>query len=292
MHKALGRGLESLIPASIIPAAGNNATENVVSISIDKIKPNKYQPRTYFDESKLKELCESIKKHGLTQPILVSPSAVPGEYELVAGERRWRASRMAGLKQVTAIVRQTDERQRFHLALIENIQREDLNPVEEARAFKRLADEFKHTQEELAHILNKDRSVVANSLRLLNLPADIQESIAMGHISAGHGRILAGINDDKKLKELAGRIEREKLTVREIEKIVADWKTVLAAAAGKKKTRKTDHELTALADDLQRLLGTKVKLAGKATKGRIEIHFFSLEELERITAHLKGKKHH
>jgi ParB family chromosome partitioning protein len=286
MHKALGRGLESLIPQSIKAAQKGEA---INTISLDKIKPSKYQSRTDFNEDKLKELAQSIKQHGLAQPLLVSPSIIPGEYELIAGERRWRASRMAGLKEVPAIVKQADDVERFELSLIENIQRENLNSIEEAKAYQRLVEEFGHTQEALAKGLGKDRSVIANTLRLLNLPEDIQEAISAGIMSAGHGRALAGIEDEKKQKLLLERILKEKLTVREIEAIVAQWKTG-AGIGTKKKIKKQETELLNLAEELQRRFGTKVKIAGKPSKGRIEIHYYSLKELERISTVLKGKK--
>lgn len=289
MHKALGRGLGSLIPVSQTQAVPGQG-EAVVRVAIDKIKPNRYQPRVVFNEAKLKELSDSIKAHGLAQPLLIAPSVIPGEYELIAGERRWRASQMAGLTEVPAVVRNVDDKQRFQLSLIENIQRENLNPIEEAKAYKRLSEEFGHTQEELSQALGKDRSVIANAVRLLNLPQEIQDSISAGAISPGHGRILAGIDDESRQKELAGRIAREKLTVREIEKIVADWKSVLAAKAGKKKALKQETELVALGEELQRSFGTKVRIVGKSKKGKIEIHYFSLKELERIAAMLRSKK--
>jgi ParB family chromosome partitioning protein len=286
MHKALGRGLESLLSVSTPAAAAQG--EAVASIPIDKIKPNRYQPRTNFDENKLRELSDSIKQHGLAQPLLVAPSAVPGEYELIAGERRWRASQMAGLKEVAAVVRKVSEKEKFQLSLIENIQRENLNPIEEAKAYKRLCAEFNLTQEELAQIMGKDRSVVANVLRLLNLPEEVQDAIMQGVISPGHGRILAGIDDESRQKQLAEQIIREKLTVREVEKIAADWRTVLNAKKGKLK--KVDAELLHLAEELQRSLGTKVLVFGKPKKGKIEIHYFSLEELERLSVRLRNGK--
>ncbi len=286
MHKALGRGLESLISvgvtAPVIAATGN---ELAVSIPIEKIKPNRFQPRTNFNEEKLKELSDSIAKHGLTQPLLVAPSAIQGEYELIAGERRWRACQMAGLKEVVAVIRRADDKERLQLALIENIQRENLNPVEEAKAYRRLMSEFSYTQEALSGVVGKDRSVVANSLRLLQLPEDIQKSIEEGILSAGHGRVLAGLDDAARQKTLADRILVEKLTVREVEKIVADWKTVVGEV--KKRLKIQDVELIKLAEELQRRLGTKVKIVGKAKRGRIEIQYFSLEDLERIAAFFK-----
>jgi len=287
MHKALGKGLESLISVSTPPAGV--AGENVSQIALEKIKPNRYQPRSEFNEEKLKELANSIKIHGLAQPLLVTSSVVPGEYELIAGERRLRACKLAGLSAVPCVVRQADDKQRFQLALIENLQRENLNPIEEANAYKRLATEFNLTQEELAGRMGKDRSVVANALRLLNLPKELQDSIASGFMSPGHGRILAGLDDEEKVTMLARRIITEKLTVREVEKIASDWKTALSDP--KKKQKRRDAELIKLAEDLQRIFGTKVTVSGSAKKGRIELHYFSLKELERITSALRAKKH-
>ncbi len=279
-HKALGRGLGSLIPGAEKGAA-RNFQDQGTKIHIDKVKPNKNQPRERFDETKLRELSESIEKHGLAQPILVTPTKIPGEYELIAGERRLRACRMAGLKEIWAVVKNTPEDKRFQLSLIENIQRENLNPIEEGKAYKRLMDEFDHTQEELSKLVAKDRAVIANTLRLLNLPEDIQESIAEGLISAGHGRMLAGISDEEKQKHLAEKIVKEKLTVREIERLIAEWKT--GKAKGSRKSKKAEPELKYLAEELQRKLGTKINISGTSKKGKIGIHYYSLEELERIT---------
>jgi len=196
---------------------------------------------------------------------------------------------MAGLKEVPVVIKQADEKECFELSLIENIQRENLNPIEEARAYKRLCDEFNHTQEELANALGKDRSVLANTLRLLNLPEDIQEAISSGLLSSGHGRAIAGIEDEKKQKLLLEKILKEKLTVREIEVLVAQWKSGLTPAL-KKKGKKQETELLGLAEELQRKFGTKVKISGKSARGKIEIHYFSLKELERISVMLKNKK--
>ena len=285
MHKALGRGLESLIPQTSHPVQKGDA---VVTISIDRIKPNRYQARKDFNEEKLKELADSIKQHGLAQPLLVAPAVVPGDYELIAGERRWRASKAAGLKEVQVIVRQADDKERFELSLIENIQRENLNAIEEAKAYKRLCEEFNHTQEELATALGKDRSVLANMMRLLTLPDDVQDAISSGFVSAGHGRAIAGIEDKKKQKFLLEKILKEKLTVRDIEAIVAQWKAGIAPGQNKK-VKKQEVELVNLAEELQRKFGTKIKITGKPSKGRIEIHYFSLKELERISTILRTK---
>ncbi len=278
-HRALGRGLGSLIPGG--EKGVKYPQEQGIRISVDKIIPNKYQPRQRFEETKLRELSESIEKHGLAQPILVSPLKDHGEYELIAGERRLRASKMAGLKEIWAVIKNTPEDKRFQLALIENIQRENLNPIEEATAYKRLMDDHDHTQEELAKLVAKDRAVIANTLRLLNLPEDIQGMIADGLISSGHGRMLAGIPDEEKQKDLADKIVKEKMTVREIEKIVSEWKE--GKAKGARKVKKAEPELKYLSEELQRKLGTKVSISGNSKKGKIGIFYYSLEELERLT---------
>ena len=282
MHKkALGRGLESLIPS----ISGNKAqnTEAVITIPLNKIKPNRFQPRHKFNKEKLQELAESIKKHGLAQPILVSPSIVPGEYEIIAGERRYRASKLAGNKDIRAIVKQgADDKQRFDLALIENLQREDLDPVEEAKAYKRLTEEFGHTHENIAEVIGKDRSVISNALRLLTLPEDIQNLISEGKISSGHGRMLAGIEDELKIRALAEQIVNEKLSVRATEKIVSSKKIKKTQAAPKSQ----EIELIHLKEEIQRKMGTKANISGTGKKGKIEIYYYSLEDLERIARHL------
>jgi ParB family chromosome partitioning protein len=288
MHKALGRGLESLIPVAAAQGTTTESNESVIHIPIDKIKPNRFQPRTHFNESKLQELSDSIKQHGLAQPLLVTPSVIPGEYELIAGERRWRASQLAGLAEVTAVIRQVSDKDRLQLAIIENIQREDLNPIEEAKAYKRLGDEYSYTQEEIATIVGKDRSVVANSMRLLQLPQEVQGSIEQGFLSAGHGKILAGMSDEEEQKKLAGRIVNEKLTVREVEKIVSEWKINVAVESGKKPVHRQDAELKRFSEELQQSLGAKVTISGKSNKGKIEIYYYSLEELERLAVCLQG----
>jgi len=282
--KALGRGLESLMPG--LGAQRTSDGETVITIPLNKIKPNRFQPRKKFDKDKLQELADSINKHGLAQPILVAASIVPGEYEIIAGERRFRASKLAGKKDIKAIVRAAaDDRQRFDLALIENIQRENLDPVEEAKAFKRLLEEFGHTHEQIAATVGKDRSVISNSLRLLNLPEDVQILISEGTISAGHGRMLAGIEDADKLKELVQQIINEKLSVRAVEGLVSNLKP--ASKKGSKTPRKQEVELVHFQEELQRKLGTKVNILGNSKKGRIEIRYFSLADLERIANELK-----
>lgn len=288
MHKkALGRGLESLIPGlAVNKAAGGEA---VITIPLNKIKPNRYQPRQNFNKEKLQELADSIKKHGLAQPVLVTPSVAPGEYELIAGERRFRASKMAGLKDIKAIVRQSaDDKQKFDLALIENLQREDLDPVEQAKAFQRLIEEFGHTHEEIAAVIGKNRSVITNTLRLLNLPEDIRQLITEGKLSAGHGRMLAGIEDEQQMRALVAQILSETLSVRAVEKIVSEMKGDVSDKKEKseKKPEKQEIELIHLKEEIQRKLGTKANIAGTSKKGKIEIFYYSLQDLERIAREL------
>lgn len=288
MHKkALGRGLESLIPGlAVNKAAGGEA---VITISLNKIKPNRYQPRQNFNKEKLQELADSIKKHGLAQPVLVTPSVAPGEYELIAGERRFRASKMAGLKDIKAIVRQSaDDKQKFDLALIENLQREDLDPVEQAKAFKRLIEEFGHTHEEIAAVIGKNRSVITNTLRLLNLPEDIRQLITEGKLSAGHGRMLAGIEDEQQMRALVAQILSETLSVRAVEKIAFEMKGEASDKKEKseKKPEKQEIELIHLKEEIQRKFGTKANIAGTSKKGKIEIFYYSLQDLERIAREL------
>ena len=280
--KALGRGLEALIPA--LGANKGPAGEAIIVIPLSKIKPNRFQPRKKFDKEKLQELADSINKHGLAQPILVSPSIAPGEYEIIAGERRFRASKLAGKKDIRAIVKQsTNDKQRFDLALIENLQRADLDPVEEAFAYKRLIEEFKHTHEEIAAVVGKSRSVVSNTMRILNLPQNVQDLISEGKISSGHGRMLAGLEDEAQILALVDQILNEKLSVRGVEQKVADLKP----GKKKKEPKKQELEVLHLQEELQRKFQTKVQISGNSNKGKIEIKYFSLEDLERIAKELK-----
>jgi ParB family chromosome partitioning protein len=279
--KALGRGLESLIPSL---GQNKNVDDIIVTIPLNKIKPNRFQPRTKFNEQKLEELADSIKKHGLAQPILVVESIVPGEYEIIAGERRYRASKIAGNKDIKAIVkRAVNDKQRFDLALIENLQRENLDPIEEAKAFQRLIEEFSHTHEQIAEVIGKERSVISNTLRLLSLPEDVQILIAEGKISPGHGRMLASIEDVAKIKQIVKKILNEKLSVRAVEKIVSDLKKI---SYQKIKEKKQEIELANLKEEIQRKFGTKVNIVGSSKKGKIELFYYSLDDLERITKEL------
>ncbi|MDD3053312.1 MAG: ParB/RepB/Spo0J family partition protein [Endomicrobiaceae bacterium] len=280
----LGRGLEAILS----PLTSNKTAtpaEHIVKIAIDKIKPNRHQPRLNFNEDKLQELAESIKQNGLLEPILVIQSIAPGEYELIAGERRLRASKLAGLKDIKAIVKTSaSDKEKLDIALIENIQREDLNPIEEATAYKKYAEDYKYTQEQIAQIVNKNRSVVANTMRLLNLPNNIQNMIISGAISSGHGRMLAGITDESKLQELVKQIIEQGLTVRDIENIVSISKN---NNKNSKAEKIKDIEIANLIEELQRLFGTKVEITGNGKKGKIIFNYNNLSDLERVSNILK-----
>lgn len=279
-NSGLGKGLDALfgeIETIENDASDDNDGSGVDSIDINDIKPNKDQPRKTFSEEGLEDLASSIKEHGVIQPIIVRPS---GEgYEIVAGERRWRAARKAGLKTVPCLVRELSDRENMLFAIIENMQREDLNPIEEARGLSGMISEYGLTQEQVSASVGKSRPYIANSLRLLKLPEAIQEKAAEGTISAGHARALLQMKDEKKMTALAEQIEKEGLSVRETE----------AIASGKKKTgRKRGRPMEKNADvlrieeDLKAALGTKVSLRFSGNKGKIEIECYSKEEMDRI----------
>ena len=278
----LGRGLEALM-SPLTTNKNNESVEKIEIISIDKIKPNRHQPRMVFNEEKLQELSESIKENGLIEPIVVVKSVVPGEYELIAGERRLRASKLAGFKEIKAIVQEgASDEDKLDLALIENIQRENLNPIEEAIAYKKYSEEYKYTQEQIAKIVKKNRSVIANTMRLLNLPENIQNMIIEGKISSGHGRMLASITDENKLQELVNQILNEGLTVRDIEEKVSEEKSLKKSAE-----KQQDIEISNLIDELQRIFGTKVSISGNGKKGKISFNYSNLSDLERISNIIK-----
>ena len=280
----LGRGLEAIM-SPLTANQNNDAAEKIENISIDKIKPNRHQPRTIFNEEKLQELAESIKQNGLIEPIVVVRSVAPGEYELIAGERRLRASKLAGLTEIRAIIQEgASDKDKLDLALIENIQREDLNPIEEAKAYKKYSEEYKYTQEQISSIVKKNRSVIANTMRLLNLPENVQNMIIEGKISAGHGRMLASINDENKVQELVNQILNDGLTVRDVETKVSQEKGKVTRFVV---TKRQDAEIVNLIDELQRVYGTKIAITGNGRKGKIIFNYSNLEELERISNALK-----
>lgn len=272
--KVLGRGLEALISQELLESVAE--TERVKELNIEKIDPNPRQPRERFDESALLQLAESIKRHGLLQPVVVRRSG--DRYSLVLGERRLRAARMAGKSTIPAIVRDVGDADSLKQALMENLQREDLNPLEEARGYELLRSEFGLSTKEIADMVGKDRSTVSNSLRLLSLPQEIKNYILEGRLTAGHARALLAIENEQARIELARRILSENLSVRAIEREAFPKRR----AKGGKIRAAVDPQLHAIEEALELHLGTRVKLSARGEGGTIGIEYYSQEDLERI----------
>ncbi len=284
-RRALGRGLDALLPAARdkAPAYGD---KSVFSCALEKLVPQKGQPRQFFAKDKIEELAASIKEHGLLEPIVVR--RVPGQdrFEIIAGERRWRASQKAGLREVLVVVKDVSPKAAFELALIENVQREDLNPVELAEALDRLVKEHHYTQETLAERLGKDRTTVANSLRLLKLPATVRSRVITGVLSEGHARALLGAPDPSKIEELAEKCVRGHLSVRAAEALVRGAKAA-KGKAGKDGKGGKDGKSSSVRDlelRLTRAAGTKVQVRDKGNKGELAIPYEDLDHLDRILA--------
>lgn len=258
------------------------AAEGVEYIDINDIKPNSNQPRKLFDEEKLEELAASIQEHGLIQPIVLR--SIGKGYEIVAGERRWRAARKIGIREIPCIVRELTDEENMLLAIIENMQREDLNPIEEAEGLQQMIDTYGFTQEQVSKSVGKSRPYIANSLRLLRLPDTIIEYVADGQLSTGHAKVIAAIPDDRKQIDLADEVIRLGLSVRELEKLAGEERPSRKTGT-RKKTKSAD--VKRVEEDLKDALGTKVTLNQKGKKGRIEIEFYSREELERLIELLK-----
>ncbi len=252
-----------------------------ITLKITKIEPNRDQPRKDFNEEQLQELADSMKEYGVLQPLLVQKK--DNYYEIIAGERRWRAAKLAGIKEVPVVIREYSAQQAVEVALIENVQREDLNPIEEAMAYQRLMQEFHLKQEEIAERVSKNRTTITNSVRLLNLCEDVQHMLIQGQISSGHARALLAVEDSDIQLQLAQKIEKECLSVREVERLVK----LLGKPAKKKKEKSEDEALNLIFKDLEErmksVMGTKVNISRKdKSKGRIEIEYYSESELERI----------
>ncbi len=304
----LGRGLDSLFGDSAVlqtpapaekpkaekaaekkSAAKKNAeipanAESVVYINLNDIKPNASQPRKVFDEEALSDLADSIREHGVIQPILLRPSKKG--YELVAGERRWRAARLAGLKEIPAIVRDLDEKTNAFYALIENVQREDLNAIEEAEGIKEIIDKYGLTQEETSKVVGKSRPYVSNALRLLSLPQEVKELVNSGSLTQGHARAVAGLAGEALQVEVAQKAAKEGWSVRQIENYTAQKPKKKPA---KKKTAvKKDAETKALEETLSEGLGTRVTVEGSSKRGKIIVEYYSAEELERLAEMMKA----
>ena len=287
----LGKGLDSLITNKVAPAkaVSNSPVKDEKSIEgilmdINKVEPNREQPRKNFDEDALLELSESINQFGVLQPLLVQDKN--GYYEIIAGERRWRAAKMAGLKEVPVIIKDLTEQEIVEISLIENIQRENLNPIEEAIAYKRLLTEFNLKQDEVAERVSKSRTAVTNSMRLLKLNEKVQQMVIDDMITTGHARALLGIENQEKQFQVAQKIFDEKLSVRETEKLVKKIQQEKEESKPKKE-EKIDPKMEAILSDLEEtmkgILGTKVAINRKdEKKGKIEIEYYSMDELDRI----------
>ncbi len=274
-RRALGKGLSALIPAGNSLSRGD---ETFFQCPIEDIEPNPYQPRQVFDGPELEAMKDSVKKDGILTPLLVTKT--DQGYQLIAGERRWRAAQNAGLERVPVVVRETTPAESLELALVENIHREDLNPIEEAHAFKRWLEVTEATQEALAERLDMDRSTVTNLLRLLNLPKTIQDDIIHKNLSMGHARVLAGLKDPTEQKEIRDLIIRKGLSVRQVEDLVKKKKAPVKSTSHH---TEQDGYFRSLADELKRSLGTKVDIKRRRGKqGTIIISFYSDEELERL----------
>ena len=292
-RKALGRGLSALLPGR---ANFSNATAGVAAaqahvqspskLPIDSIQPNPVQPRMIFQSERLEELAASIRANGIIQPLIVRSNA--GRYQLVAGERRWRAARMAGLTEVPVVVQEVADPLMLELALIENLQREDLNAIETAHAYQRLGQELGLSQEEIGRRTGKDRTSIANTLRLLKLPDEVQILLAEHRLSMGHARAVLGLSTAEQQIEIAEKAAAQGLSVRQVETLVQEL-TSDRQQGGKKKDRSQDPNVRAAVEELERVLGTRVRLIELSEqRGRIEIEYYSQAELDRLFQHLTG----
>lgn len=285
----LGTNLDSLIPTSLTVAGNEVAQQN--EVSIDSISPNPRQPRTVFDETALSELIASIKEIGILQPPVVRQTS-PGKYELVMGERRFRAAKVAGLKSIPVIIRQTPDNELLREALIENIHRSQLNPLEEGAAYAQLLNDFNCTHDELATKLGRSRPLISNTMRLLNLPPTVQRKVAAGVISAGHARALLGLTNEAEIEKLANRIVAEGLSVRATEEAVAIHSPKKNSGSGKSTKsgkRAASGETLAAEELLSDYLDTRVSVQGVSGKGKIVIEFSGREDLQRIVDLIEGK---
>ncbi|MBR6149614.1 MAG: ParB/RepB/Spo0J family partition protein [Lachnospiraceae bacterium] len=288
--KGLGKGLDTLIPSNVLDSADNKQKTGKAQtpdsvVDINKVEPNRDQPRKNFDEDALEELADSIRQVGLIQPIVVQDRK--GYYEIIAGERRWRACKKAGLKEIPVIIRNFTEQEIVEISIIENIQREDLNPIEEAMAYKRLLEEFNLKQDEVAEKVSKNRTTITNSLRLLKLTDDVQQMIVDGKLSTGHARAIISIEDPAKQLEIAEKIFDEKMSVREVEKYI---KSLDKPAKPKKKVNESLQVVyDNIEEQLKLMLGTKVSILSKSTEGsgKLEIEFYNHDDLERIVEIIK-----
>jgi ParB family chromosome partitioning protein len=268
--RGLGRGLQALIPE-----IDEESAKGVESIKISDIEPNQFQPRKHFDDESLKELSDSIKEHGIIQPIIVRKNDFG--YQIVAGERRWRAAKLAGLKEVPAIVKDFDDQKVMEIALIENLQREDLNPIDEAKAYKSLMEQFNLTQEEISKRVGKSRSSIANSIRLLNLDEEVQNMLMEGKITTGHAKVILALQDAEKQNMIAKKIVDKNLNVRDTENLIKE-----VTSSKKKKRKESDAYIKEIEDNFCRFFGTKVKIIHGKNRGKILIEYYGDEDLSRL----------
>jgi ParB family chromosome partitioning protein len=274
----LGRGLDALIPT-------DKEVNGYILADIDQIKPNAYQPRKEFDEDGIDELASSIKEKGIIQPLI--GRKIGDSYEIIAGERRWRAAQKAGLKKIPIILKDASDSEILELALIENLQREDLNPIEEAIAYEQLIGDFGLTHEEISKRIGKDRSTITNQIRLLKLPERVKQAIKEGEISAGHARAILSIESQSKALEILDLIRRNKLSVRQTEKLVQG---LIKEQGADKKQNYIDPFLNNITEELKKVLGTQIRIIDRNGKGKIEIEYYSIDDLERIIEALMTRR--
>ena len=277
--RGLGRGLSALIPTSPELRTETQRDGSPREIAVERITPSRFQPRRTFDEAKIDELAASIRNQGIIQPLVVRPRG--DGFELIAGERRWRAAMKAGLNRVPVVIRDASDHEALQLALVENLQREDLNPIEEASGYRRLQEEFHWSQEEMAEKIGKSRPGIANSLRLLTLPSEVQQQVTAGNLPAGQARALLGLHTEPLIVSACREVIAKGLSTRETEKMV---RHLLMGRKRRRTLPLLDPDLKSVVEALQRSLGTRVRLLPKArsTKGKIEIEYYTLADLERI----------
>lgn len=276
--RALGKGLKAFIPGEY----GILKEERYADLEIEQLKPNPHQPRLNFDQESIDELAHSIKESGVLQPVIAVPEG--NHYKIIVGERRWRAAQKIGLKKIPTLIRTISKRQQLETSLVENLQREDLNPLEIALAYQKLIQELNYTQQEIAEKVGKDRTSVTNYLRLLKLPKEIQKHLADGTISMGHARALIGLEYSDTQISLLRQIVKKNLSVRDTEKLIHKLKDKTSS----KRSRISDPNLIALQEELIKHLGTKISISGSSNRGVIKIHYFSIDDLNRLYDKIKG----
>lgn len=285
--RRLGRGLEALLgPATVADA---KAEGSLAQIPVEALRPNPYQPRHAFDEEALAELADSMQRSGLLQPVVARPAG-NGSYELVAGERRWRAAQRLGWSEIGAVVREVDDQTLLTLALVENLQRDALSPIDEASGYQRLIDEFGVSQAAVGELVGRDRSTVANALRLLKLPASVQDMLHDGRLSVGHARALLALEDGRKIERLARAAVEQQLSVREVEELVRGGRTAARRPRAPRGT-KVDPEARRVEEALRRRLQTDVRVATRGKSGKVTINFYSPDDLQRILEVILGESY-